>query len=44
MELGQVKIGGEVWSAISEDSNEISKDTEVVVKRIDGVKVVVMPK
>ena len=41
---GQVKIGGEIWSAISEDSNTITKDTEVIVKKIDGVKVVVMPK
>jgi membrane protein implicated in regulation of membrane protease activity len=41
---GQVKIGGETWSAISEDSSEIEKDTEVIVKKIDGVKVVVMPK
>ena len=41
---GQVKIGGEVWSAISEDSSTISKDTEVIVKKIDGVKAVVMPK
>lgn len=41
---GQVKIGGETWSAISKDSSQISKDTEIVVKEIDGVKVVVMPK
>jgi membrane protein implicated in regulation of membrane protease activity len=41
---GQVKIGGEIWSAISEDSNQIPKDTEVIVKKVNGVKVVVMPK
>jgi membrane protein implicated in regulation of membrane protease activity len=41
---GQVKIGGETWSAISEDSSKILKDTEIIVKKIDGVKVVVMPK
>ncbi len=41
---GQVKIGGETWSAISENSNEIKKDTEIIVKKIDGVKVVVEPK
>lgn len=41
---GQVKIGGETWSAITEDNTNISKDTEVIVKRIDGVKAVVMPK
>lgn len=41
---GQVKIGGEVWSAISEDNSTISKDTEVIVKKIDGVKAVVAPR
>jgi len=32
---GQIKLGGEVWSAISEDSSTISKDTEVIVKKIE---------
>lgn len=41
---GQVKVGGEIWSAISENSNTITKDTEVIVKKIDGVKLVVSPK
>ena len=41
---GQVKVGGETWSAISENSNTITKDTEVIVKKIDGVKLVVSPK
>ena len=40
---GQVKIGGETWSAISEDSQTISKDTKIIVKDVRGVKVVVMP-
>ena len=40
---GQVKIDNETWSAISENSEEIKKDTEVVVKNVRGVKVVVMP-
>ena len=40
---GQVKIGGETWSAISEDSQTISKDTKIIVKDVRGVKVIVMP-
>lgn len=41
--FGQVKVGEEIWSAISEDSNTIMKDSEVEVVRIDGVKLVVKP-
>lgn len=40
---GQVKIGGEVWSAKSADSTYISKDTEITVEKIEGVKVIVKP-
>lgn len=39
--IGQVKIGSEVWTAKS--TSAISEGTEVVVKEIDGVKVVVEP-
>ena len=39
--IGQVKIGSETWSAVSEDEAPISKGTEVTILRIDGVKVVV---
>ena len=35
---GQVKISGETWSAKSADSTYISKDTEIVVEKIEGVK------
>ena len=38
---GQVKVGSEIWSAKS--SFEISEGTEVVIKEIDGVKVIVEP-
>lgn len=41
--FGQVKVGEELWSAISEDSNEIKKGTEIEVVKIDGVKLVVKP-
>ncbi len=41
---GQVKIGSEIWSAISEDDEKIEKGTEIIVTKISGVKAVVRPK
>ncbi len=38
---GQVKIGSEVWSAKA--TTNIPEGTEVTVKEIDGVKVIVEP-
>lgn len=38
---GQIKVNGEIWSAKSENSPLISKNTTVKVKSIDGVKAVV---
>ena len=38
---GQVRIGGEVWIAKSEDDQPISVNEEVVVKRINGTKLIV---
>lgn len=38
---GQIKVDGEVWSAKSEDNTYISKDKEVIIDKIDGVKAVV---
>lgn len=40
---GQVKINGETWSAKSENNEVISKDTEVIIEKIDGVKAIVKP-
>ena len=40
---GQVKIEGEVWSAKSADNTSISRNTEVIVEKIDGVKAIVKP-
>lgn len=40
---GQVKVNGETWSAKSLDNSYISKDTEVIIERIEGVKVIVKP-
>ena len=40
---GQVKVGGESWSAKSADDTYIPKDTEVIVEKIEGVKAIVKP-
>lgn len=40
---GQVKIEGELWSAIGKDDMDIPKGTEVKVNEIKGVKVIVTP-
>ena len=38
---GQIKISGETWSAKTESEEVISKDSEVTIEKIDGVKAVV---
>lgn len=40
---GQVNVKGSVWSALSEDDSILPVDTEVIVKEIKGVKVIVAP-
>lgn len=40
---GQIKIGGEVWSAKSDDNIVIPKESKVEIISIDGVKVLVKP-
>ena len=40
---GQVKVDGETWSAKSADEAYIPKDTEIIVEKIEGVKVIVKP-
>ena len=40
-EVGQVKVEGEVWSAISNDGLGVEKGENVVILGIDGVKLVV---
>lgn len=40
---GQIKVGGEVWSAISNIDVVIPKDSEVEILEVKGVKVVVSP-
>jgi len=41
--LGQIKVNGEVWSAKSYNDTFISKDTEVIIEKIDGVKAIIKP-
>lgn len=42
-DVGQVKVSGEVWTAISDNDTKIEQGTEVEVLKIDGVKLVVSP-
>lgn len=42
LEVGEVKVAGKRWSAISED--KILKDSKVIVEKIDGVKLIVKKK
>ena len=41
---GQVKVDGQVWSARSLDDSEIASGTQIVVQRIEGVKLIVSAK
>lgn len=41
---GQIKVGTEIWSAISKDETIIPKDTEIEILEIQGVKVIVKEK
>ncbi len=38
---GQVKVDNSIWSARSTDNEVITKDSKVVVKAIEGVKLIV---
>ena len=40
---GQIKVGGEVWSAIGINDMNITKGSEVEILEVKGVKVVVAP-
>lgn len=43
-EQGQIKVLGQVWSALSEDENlKIPKGTKVRVVRLDSIRAVVRP-
>ena len=40
-EMGQIKIGGQVWSYMPEDGKQFEIGEKAVVLRIEGVKVIV---
>lgn len=40
-EMGQVKVNGELWSAITTDKDEIKVDEAVKVVKVEGVKLIV---
>lgn len=39
--VGQVKVAGEVWSAICEENATIKKESKIIVEAIEGVKLIV---
>jgi membrane protein implicated in regulation of membrane protease activity len=41
---GQVKVRGQIWTAVSEDSEAVAEGTECVILRVEGVKVIVRRK
>lgn len=40
---GQIKVGGEVWSAFCDENLVIPKDSEIEIVKIQGVKAYVTP-
>ena len=42
--IGQVKVDGKIWTARSADNSNIPAGSEVVIDRIDGVKLIVKNK
>ena len=42
--VGQVKINGQVWSALGKDDETIEKDRLVKVIAIEGLKLILIPK
>lgn len=40
---GYVKIGGEEWSAVSQDDKKIEKDENIIVVKVEGNKLIVLP-
>lgn len=41
---GEVKVKGQIWTAISDTDEEIAENTECVIIRIEGVKAIVRKK
>lgn len=40
---GQIKVGGEIWSATTDTEEIIQKGTEVEILQVNGVKLLVRP-
>lgn len=40
---GQIKVDGEIWSAVGENDINIKKGTQVKILEIKGVKAIVSP-
>ncbi len=38
---GEVKVGGETWTAVSESEEELAEGCKVIVRKVDGAKLVV---
>ncbi len=38
---GQVKVAGEIWTAVSESDDEIAEGSTILVQKVEGVKLVV---
>ena len=43
MQVGQVKLNGQMWSAVCRENETVSRGNLVEVKAIEGVKLVVAP-
>ncbi|HOK42354.1 MAG TPA: NfeD family protein [Thermoclostridium caenicola] len=41
---GQVKVKGQIWTAVSKNGEPIRKDSEVIIDSIEGVKLIVVHK
>ncbi len=39
--IGQVRIDGQIWSAVAEDGSAIASGEKVIIVRVEGVKLVV---
>ncbi len=40
-EVGQVKVKGQIWTAKSLHDNPLQVNTEIIVKKVEGVKLIV---
>lgn len=41
LNLGEVKVNGQLWSAMALNENKIEKNTKVVIRKIEGNKLLV---